>query len=82
MKIEETRLKGIFAKLFHVDIADINEDSSMDTIEEWDSLKHLKLILALEDECDISFTEEESVEILSYALVKEVLNEHGIEVIA
>lgn len=82
MKVQESQLKEIFSKLFHVDVTEINDESSMDTIEEWDSLKHLKLVLALEDECNVSFTEEESVEILSYALIKEVLKEHGIEVIA
>ena len=81
MKIEEKNLKDILARLFHVDAASINDDSSMDTIEKWDSLNHLKLVLALEDEYNVSFTEEESVEILSFALIKEVLQCHGIEVI-
>lgn len=81
MKIQENAIKEVMARLFHVNVKDIDDDSSMDTIEEWDSLNHLKLVLALEDECGISFTEEESVEILSFALIKEVLKEHGVEVI-
>lgn len=80
MQVTEQRLKSVLVKLFKVDEKDINEDASMDTIEQWDSLNHLKLVLALEDEFNISFTEEESIEILSYPLIKEILKEHDIEV--
>ena len=45
----------------------------------WDSLKHLNLVLALEEQFGVSLTEEQSVEILSYPLIKAVLGEHGIE---
>ena len=47
-------------------------------MEQWDSLRHLNLVLALEAEFDISFTEEQTVEILNYPLIRIVLEEHGI----
>ena len=59
MTIKEKDLKNVLAILFKVDIDEINDDSSMDNVEKWDSLSHLKLVLALEDEFKISFTEEE-----------------------
>ncbi|MDD3138162.1 MAG: acyl carrier protein [Lachnospiraceae bacterium] len=82
MQVKENELKNILAKLFKVSVDSINDDSSMDNVKEWDSLNHLKLVLAIEDELDISFTEQESVEILSFALIKEILKEHNIEVVA
>ena len=81
MTIKEKDLKNVLAILFKVDIDEINDDSSMDNVERWDSLSHLKLVLALEDEFKISFTEEESIEILSFGLIKEVMKEHGVEVV-
>ena len=78
MNTNETRIKQVMANVFGINIEKINEESSIDTIEEWDSLKHLKLVLALEDEFDISFTEEETIEILSYQLIKEILKSHNI----
>jgi acyl carrier protein len=50
-----------------------------DTVEAWDSLKHLNLVLALEEQFGVSLTEEQSFEILNYPLIKTVLAEHGIE---
>lgn len=80
MKVKENVLKGVLAKVFKVDAALIDDESSMDNVENWDSLNHLKLVLALEEELNVSFSEEESVEILSFALIKEILKEHDVEV--
>mgnify|MGYP003571080183 FL=1 len=74
----ETRLKGVIADILKIDATIIGEDTSVDTVEQWDSLRHLNLVLALEAEFDISFTEEQTVEILNYPLIRIVLEEHGI----
>lgn len=56
----------------------INENSSPDTIEAWDSLKHMNLILALEESLNVQFTDEQIVEMLSMELILAVLREIGI----
>lgn len=58
----------------NVPAADIREDSSPETIEAWDSLKHMSLILTLEDEFKIQFSDDEIVKMLSVALIMDVLN--------
>jgi len=78
MQVKELELKEVLATVFKVDQARIDDDASPDTIESWDSLKHLMLVLALEEKFNISFTEEQTVEIVSYPLIKLVLAEHGI----
>lgn len=79
MKVPESQLKKILANLFNVSPEEINDDTSMDTIEKWDSLNHLNLILALESELNVTLTEENTIEILSYPLIKTVLQEHGLQ---
>jgi acyl carrier protein len=79
MRFSEQSLKEVMASVLKIELEEINEDSSPDNIEAWDSLKHLLLVIALEDKFGVSFTEEESVEILNYALIKLVLSEHGVE---
>lgn len=74
----ELKLKEVFKNIFQIEISSINEETSVDTVEKWDSLKHLNLVLALEEAFNITFTEEESVEIMSYPLVKAVLSDHGV----
>lgn len=74
------KLKQIMAVVFNIPENSVNENSSPDNIDVWDSLKHLNLVLAIEEEFDISLTEDQVVEILSYELIIEVLKEHGVDV--
>jgi acyl carrier protein len=78
MNANEQLLKNTLATVFNVPVGLICEDSSMDTLSQWDSVKHLNLVLAIEDAFGISLTEEQSLEILSYPLIKVVLAEHGV----
>jgi len=73
--MDETRLKQVLAGIFDIDVETIDETTSINTVKEWDSLRHLYLILALEAEYDITLTEEQTIEILSYPLIKAVVQE-------
>ena len=64
------RLFLVISQVMNVPFAKINEEASTETIENWDSLKHMSLILALEEEFNIAFTDEEIVTMLS---VKDIL---------
>jgi len=74
----ETLLKNTVAGVLGVNPDDINDDSSMDNLHEWDSVKHLNLVLAIEEVFGVSMTEEQSLEMLSFPLIKLVLSEHNI----
>ncbi|MBF0465913.1 MAG: acyl carrier protein [Nitrospirae bacterium] len=69
------RIKQILASVFGIDPSDINDDSSPENIEEWDSLKHMNMILALEEEFQIRFTNEEVIELISCALIESMIKE-------
>ncbi|WP_202949378.1 acyl carrier protein [Sphingomonas sp. PAMC 26621] len=73
--MDETKLKSVIATVLEIDPADIDDDSSMDTIEKWDSIKHMDLILSLEEEFGVSVPDEEAGELTSYALIKLVMKE-------
>jgi len=73
------RITDLMVQVFGVDAKDLSEQSSPDTIEEWDSMSHINLILALEREFQVKFTAEESVEMLSVKLVELTLSEKGVD---
>ena len=73
--MNEEYLKKIMASVLKVDVATIDDNSSMDTIKTWDSLSHMNLILALEDGFHISIADEDAGNITSYKLIKIVLLE-------
>lgn len=49
----------IAADVLSVSPASLTEDSSPKTIENWDSIRHLNLVLALEDRFALQFAPEE-----------------------
>ena len=51
------KVKNVFSVVFELDPTFINENSSPDNIDNWDSLKHMMLISALEEEFDIQFSD-------------------------
>ena len=61
--------------VFEVPQNQINNKSSPDTLEAWDSLKYMNLIFALEEEFKIQFTDEETLQMLNYLLIKTIIIE-------
>lgn len=55
----ETRVYRIVSDLFHVPTESLTPASSAETIELWDSIGHLNLVLALEEEFGIRFSPEQ-----------------------
>ena len=74
----DMELKQLLADVFGEDPQSITDESSIDTIDQWTSLRHLNLVVALEERFNIQLSEEETLEIISVALIKAVLADHGI----
>lgn len=73
--LNENALKQVMATLLNVDVAIIGSDASMDNIPNWDSLRHMNLVLALEEEFKVSIPDEDAGNITSYQLIKLVLED-------
>ena len=58
----EQKVKEIMSNIFGVPISRISNDSSPESLTEWDSIKHLNLIVALEEEFEVEFDESEIFE--------------------
>lgn len=71
----EQRVFEIVAQMASVDPADINRDSSMDNVETWDSLVAINLVLALEEEFGVRFTDEQINQLSSVRAIMEALQE-------
>ena len=73
--LDERALKQLVATVLMVDPSVITDDASSDTIENWDSLRHMNLVLSLENAYGVSIPDEDAANITSYALIKLVLQE-------
>lgn len=69
----EERIKQVMSDVFELEPSQINDESSPDTIESWDSLRGMNLITSLEEEFGIQFSDEEMLELLNYRLILEVI---------
>lgn len=75
------KLREIFALLFQIDPEDLRDESSPETIPAWNSLQHLNLILALEEEFRISLSPDEATKMQNLKGVRQVVSKHtgGVE---
>ena len=73
--MEKTKIKQVMSAVFEIPLESIAEDASSDNIENWDSLRHLNLILALEEEFGVSIQDEEVGNLVNYKLIELVIND-------
>jgi acyl carrier protein len=74
----EDRVKTILSRVLGVAKDSLDGNSSPDTIETWDSSTHLTLVMSLEEEFGVQFTEEQIVQMMNLALIIETLKETGV----
>jgi acyl carrier protein len=73
--LNENTLKQVMATILSVPVTDIDSEVSMDNISTWDSLRHMNLVLALEEEFKVSIPDVDAGNITSYKLIKLVIED-------
>lgn len=68
-------IKRVMSQIFGVDPGVIVAESSPETIERWDSLKHMQLVMALEDELEIQFPDEVIPELVSFEAIESTVRD-------
>lgn len=69
----------IFTETFNVTKEALNDNFTFADNEKWDSMTHLVLISALEDEFDVMFDTEDILNYHSYENGKKILKRYGVE---
>lgn len=65
------RVRTILSQVMDVPLDQVGEDASTDTLVAWDSVRHMNLVLALEEEFGVEFTPDQTTAIVS---VKAIMN--------
>ena len=71
----EKKLTKIMAQILGVQENEITPNSSPDNLSEWDSLKHMNLVLGIEQGFNISFDDEDIIQMLSFEIILETIKE-------
>ncbi len=72
------KLYDIVSKVFNVNLYRINDDSSPENLEEWDSFNFYVLLDEIENEFDVKFDLDETLEIKKIGDIKKLFVKYGI----
>lgn len=72
------RICTTIAGVLGVPPGSVSETSSQQTLDGWDSLAHIHLIMAIEAEFGVSFTPDQAIEMTSVAAIATALTACGV----
>lgn len=73
------KVRKIFSQILGIPQDQVNGETSPDTVATWDSLKHLNLVAALEEEFGVQFNDMEVVDCTTPSIAEEILKMKGVE---
>ena len=62
----EQRVRNILFSVLGIEIREINSNTSPDTVDNWDSINHLNLMIAMEEEFDVEFSQENILKMITF----------------
>ncbi|OVE81658.1 hypothetical protein BVY03_03395 [bacterium K02(2017)] len=71
MVLNEGQLKQIFEDIFEV--SQINDEMTIDDLAEWDSVTHISLMMAIEEQFKVRIEAEDIILLTSVAAIKKHL---------
>lgn len=74
------KIEQVFAKVLELnqeELSNLSNDSSIHTVLRWDSLGHLALITALEEEFNVAITNLEAIKLINILEIKKLLINKG-----
>lgn len=72
-----TQLKTLMAEVLTISENEIVDDLRMSDTDIWDSLRHMELVIAIEETFEIELTGDDIVEMTSVASIRSVLSANG-----
>ena len=73
-------LYNLISKVLDIDPDFINDETSPENVENWDSFNGLVLVTELEKEFNVKFSVEEIMSVKNVGDIKTALNRHGLEI--
>ncbi len=73
-KSSEEKIKNVMSIVFDIPINQINDGTSAKTTISWDSLRHMNLIIGLEEEFEIEFNDDDIGNLLSFSSINSYIN--------
>jgi acyl carrier protein len=75
---ESQRLTQVVAEILRLPEHSITDELSLATTDSWDSLAHMELVAAIEQEFSVELSADDIVAMVSFAGIRSVLASRGI----
>lgn len=69
----ENKLKAVFAEVFEIEANTVGPNTKLKEIKGWDSLGQLRIVMAIEEAFNVSFTIEEIALLVDYKSILDKL---------
>ena len=73
----QSKLESLFRTLFPEEELDFSKNLDSAKIQNWDSIKYVTIVLAVEEEFDIKLTQDEILEFSSFDRIFQILHSRG-----
>ncbi len=73
------RLHDTIAGVLGISADTVDDGVSPESVASWDSLNHLNLVMALEQEFGVALSVDEALEMRSVGRIRTVLAKHGVD---
>ena len=73
------KLYQIISRVFNVDRSRINDETTSENLEEWDSFNFYVLLDEIENEFNMKFDLDETLEIKKIGDIKRIFLKHGVK---
>lgn len=73
-------MEKLISEVFGIAVDSVHDELDFDSIGSWDSLTHMQLITALEDNYKVQFSGDEIADMRSVGAARTALRGHGIVV--
>ncbi|ACC81617.1 acyl carrier protein [Nostoc punctiforme] len=72
-------LTDIFSDVLNISPLEITDQLSPNTLKNWNSMAHMKLVMAIEEAYNIVFTVDDVKSVKSFADARQILLQKGVE---
>ena len=72
-------LEEVIGSVLGVSPQSLSDDSSIENVQAWDSLRQLSILLALESAYGITITADQALDMNSISAIKAILAKHNVE---
>jgi len=78
MQQVDAKVQNLLSEVLQMPSSEITDDLTMKAVDSWDSLKHMELIVSLEQSFEIQLSFDDIVAMQSVSEIKRVLRERGL----